>query len=111
MSTSPAPEKALREAMARLIAGKQQTTDGKLTKENLDREAGISRATMNRAAEIMAEWDAYVETYRPPHPGREPAGRRDRRTDPQAQGEDGRVHRAEPPPGRRRHGDRRPPPR
>lgn len=63
MSTSPATEKALREAMARLIAGKPQTTDGKLTKENLYREAGISRATMNRATEIMTEWDAYVETH------------------------------------------------
>ncbi|MDF9813209.1 hypothetical protein [Streptomyces sp. SPB162] len=63
MSTSAGAEKALREAMARLIAGKPQATDGKLTKENLYREAGVSRATMNRAAEVMAEWDAYVEEH------------------------------------------------
>lgn len=63
MSISVAAENALREAMARLIAGKPQTTDGKLTKENLYREAGVSRATMNRADEVMAEWDAYVAQH------------------------------------------------
>ncbi|MFJ5882616.1 hypothetical protein [Kitasatospora cineracea] len=63
MSTSPAVEKALREAMSRLITGRPQSTDGKLTKENLYREAGVSRATMNRATAVMAEWDVYVADH------------------------------------------------
>jgi hypothetical protein len=50
----------LREAMERLLAGKSQHTDGRLIKENLWREAKVSRATMNRAVHIMAEWDARV---------------------------------------------------
>lgn len=54
---------ALRAAMQRLIAGKPQHTDGKLTKENLWREAQVSRATMNRAPSILAEWDAYVAVH------------------------------------------------
>jgi hypothetical protein len=44
--------------MERLFTGKPQHTDGRLTKNNLWREAGVSRATMNRATEIVAEWDA-----------------------------------------------------
>lgn len=52
--------KALRAAMLRLFAGKPQRTDGRLTKENLWREAQVSRATMNRAQPILAEWDARV---------------------------------------------------
>ncbi|WP_030303243.1 hypothetical protein [Streptomyces katrae] len=52
--------KALRAAMLRLFAGKPQRTDGRLTKENLWREAQVSRATMNRAQPILAEWDAHV---------------------------------------------------
>ncbi|MFE5091588.1 hypothetical protein ACFRCI_14550 [Streptomyces sp. NPDC056638] len=57
---SPKTEKALREAMERLFAGKPQHTDGKLTKNNLCREAGVSRATMNRAASVLTEWDSRV---------------------------------------------------
>lgn len=49
--------KALRAAMERLLAGRPSRTDGRLIKENLYREAGISRATMNRAHAILAEWD------------------------------------------------------
>ncbi|GAB3977514.1 hypothetical protein GCM10029978_067430 [Actinoallomurus acanthiterrae] len=63
MSVSPATDKALREAMARLMAGKPRHTDGAFTKENFYREAGVSRATMNRATEIMDEWDAYVAQH------------------------------------------------
>ncbi|MFJ8786924.1 hypothetical protein [Streptomyces sp. NPDC102476] len=51
-------EQALREAMERLLTGHPTRTDGKLTKNNLWREAGVSRATMmNRATAVLAEWD------------------------------------------------------
>lgn len=63
MSVSPATETALREAMTRLIAGKPRHTDGAFTKENLYREAGVSRATMNRASAVLAEWDAHVAEH------------------------------------------------
>jgi hypothetical protein len=46
--------------MERLFNGEPQHTDGKLTKNNLWREAQVSRATMNRAADLLAEWDARV---------------------------------------------------
>jgi hypothetical protein len=49
--------KALRAAMERLLGGRPSRTDGRLTNENLYREAGVSRATMNRAHGILAEWD------------------------------------------------------
>ena len=51
---------ALREAMDRLLAGRPQRTDGRLIKDNLWKEAGISRATMNRASRIMADWDTRI---------------------------------------------------
>jgi hypothetical protein len=51
---------ALREAMDRLLAGRPQRTDGRLVKDNLWKEAGVSRATMNRARLVMAEWQARV---------------------------------------------------
>lgn len=57
-TVSPASEKKLREAMDRLLAGKAQRTDGRLIKENLYKEAGVSRATMNRATEILSLWDS-----------------------------------------------------
>lgn len=57
MSTSPRTEAALREAMERLLAGRPLRTNGALTKNNLYREAGVSRATMNRATSLLAEWD------------------------------------------------------
>jgi hypothetical protein len=57
---SAASMKKLREAMQRLLAGQPRRTDGALTKNNLYAEAGVSRATMNRAASILAEWDAAV---------------------------------------------------
>ncbi|MFD9668901.1 hypothetical protein ACFWAY_46320 [Rhodococcus sp. NPDC059968] len=52
--------KRLREAMDRLMAGRPQRTDGRLIKDNLWKEADVSRATMNRATQIMSEWDARV---------------------------------------------------
>jgi hypothetical protein len=57
---SPGTERRLREAMARLFNGEPVRTDGKLTKNNLWREAEVSRATMNRAAAVVAEWDSRV---------------------------------------------------
>jgi hypothetical protein len=57
---SPRTAAALREAMDRLLAGRPQRTDGRLVKDNLWKEAGVSRATMNRAHRVMADWDARV---------------------------------------------------
>ncbi|MFZ3500351.1 hypothetical protein ACODT5_45275 [Streptomyces sp. 5.8] len=47
--------------MERLLSGKPNRTDGALTKNNLWREAGVSRATMNRATSVLAEWDSRVD--------------------------------------------------
>ncbi|WP_412078937.1 hypothetical protein ACLF6K_36840 [Streptomyces xanthophaeus] len=60
---------ALRAAMRRLFDGKPQHTDGRLTKENLWREAQVSRATMNRAAIVLAEWDKHVAEHGTTTPG------------------------------------------
>ncbi|MBT1188993.1 hypothetical protein HET69_34670 [Streptomyces sp. CJ_13] len=54
-------EKALRNAMERLLTGRPERTDGKLTKNNLSCEAGVSRATMNRATGVLAEWNDRVK--------------------------------------------------
>ncbi|MFD6968206.1 hypothetical protein [Streptomyces sp. NPDC059949] len=61
MTVSPKAEQALQEAMERLLSGKPNRTDGALTKNNLWREAGVSRATMNRATSVLAEWDSRVD--------------------------------------------------
>ncbi|GHJ01575.1 hypothetical protein TPA0906_34400 [Streptomyces olivaceus] len=60
MPVSAATATKLREAMARLLAGEPLHTNGALTKENLAREAQVSHATVHRAEEILAEWDAKV---------------------------------------------------
>ena len=57
---SPRAAKRLREALERRLAGRPQRTDGRLIKDNLWKEAGLSRATMNRATQVMAEWDTRV---------------------------------------------------
>lgn len=57
---SPHAAKRLRDAMDRLMAGRPQRTDGRLIKDNLWKEADVSRATMNRATRILAEWDSRV---------------------------------------------------
>jgi hypothetical protein len=59
-TVTPRTEQALREAMQRLLTGNPQRTDGRLIKDNLWKEAAVSRATMNRAWTILAEWDARV---------------------------------------------------
>ena len=61
-SVTAETEKKLRDAMQRLLAGKAKRTDGRLIKTNLHIEAGVSRATMNRATTVIADWDAAVGT-------------------------------------------------
>ena len=60
MPVSAATEAKLRAAMARLLAGEPLHTDGALTKENVAREAKVSHASVHRAEEVVAEWDAKV---------------------------------------------------
>jgi hypothetical protein len=57
---SPRTAKRLREAMDRLLTGQPRRTDGRLIKDNLWKEAGVSRATMNRAAGILADWNTRI---------------------------------------------------
>jgi hypothetical protein len=56
-AVSPKTEQALRQAMDRLFSHRPRRTDGRLIKDNLWKEAGVSRATMNRATTVLAEWD------------------------------------------------------
>lgn len=53
--TTPAAQ-----AMDRRLVGRPQRTDGRLVKDNLWKEAQVSRATLSRAARIMADWGAGV---------------------------------------------------
>lgn len=55
--------------MARIFDGRPQRTDGRLTKENLYKEAQVSRATMNRASTILGEWDAHIAAHGKVTPG------------------------------------------
>ena len=57
---SPRTATRLREAMDRLLTGRPQRTDGRLIKDNLWKEAGVSRATMNRATGILADWNTRI---------------------------------------------------
>lgn len=61
----PDSEIKLRAAMERLLSGTAEHTDGRLIKENLYREAGVSRATMNRASPLLAEWSRRVDGTQP----------------------------------------------
>jgi len=56
MPVSQATERKLREAMDHLLSGTSQRTDGQLTVSNLAKEAGVSRATANRAEAVLAEF-------------------------------------------------------
>ncbi len=60
-----ATERKLRDAMERLLTGAAVRTDGRVIKENLYREAGVSRATMNRATAVMDEWSRRVDGTQP----------------------------------------------
>ncbi|MGI3202499.1 hypothetical protein ACRJ4W_37305 [Streptomyces sp. GLT-R25] len=66
---SPKTAAALRAAMTRLFEGRAQRTDWRLTKENLYKEAQVSRATMNRAHAVLAEWDAHLAAHGRVTPG------------------------------------------
>lgn len=55
----------LRAAMERLLSGTAERTDGRLIKENLYREAGVSRATMNRTHPVLEEWSRRVDGTQP----------------------------------------------
>lgn len=55
--------------MTRVFDGRPQRTDGRLTKENLYKEAQVSRATMNRAQAVLAEWDAHIAAHGRATPG------------------------------------------
>ncbi len=57
---SPAVQKALRDATQRLLSGRSKHTDGRLTKANLGREAGVSHATLYRAKSALADWDEAI---------------------------------------------------
>lgn len=61
----PGSERKLRAAMERLLAGTAERTDGRLIKANLYREAGVSRATMNRATTVLEEWSRRVDGAQP----------------------------------------------
>lgn len=78
---STATENALREAMTRLLEGSPVRTDGRLTIANLAREAGVARATANRATEILIAYRQaiLVERVRGPVLEGEPEGRREER--------------------------------
>lgn len=54
--------------MNRLLAGRPKFTDGRLTKANLGREAGVSPTTLHRAKSILRDGDAAVEQTRQPTP-------------------------------------------
>ena len=56
MSVSQTTEHKLRIAMNHLLSGTSLRTDGQLTVSNLAREAGVSRATANRAEGVLAEF-------------------------------------------------------
>src|SRR5947207_1847880 len=56
MPVSRATECKLRVAMDHLLNGTFQRTDGRLTVSNLAKEAGVSRATANRAEVMLAEF-------------------------------------------------------
>ena len=65
MGDKTSSETKLREAMDRLLAGTPKRTDGRLIKENLYREAAVSRATMNRARSVLDEWERRVDGTQP----------------------------------------------
>ncbi|MER8785508.1 hypothetical protein NKH60_30580 [Mesorhizobium sp. M1006] len=60
----PKSEAALRAAMERLLDGRPDRTDGALTVSNLAREASVSRATANRAVDLLAEFRAAEARHR-----------------------------------------------
>ncbi len=58
-------ELALRAAMDRLLSGCPKATDGRLTIVNLAIEAGVSRATANRAGQALIDFRRAIVDARP----------------------------------------------
>jgi hypothetical protein len=58
---SPETEAVLRDAMGRLLTGRPIRTDGRLTVTNLAAEAGVARATANRATSVLEVFKTGVE--------------------------------------------------
>src|SRR5713226_10108379 len=56
MTVSQTTERKLRESMDQLCNGTSQHTDGQLTVSNLAKEAGVSRATANRAEAVLVKF-------------------------------------------------------
>lgn len=56
MAVSLRTEQRLRAAMDRLCNGTSQCTNGQLTVSNLAKEAGVGRATANRAEAVLVEF-------------------------------------------------------
>jgi uncharacterized coiled-coil DUF342 family protein len=56
MAVSLTTEQKLRAAMDRLCNGTSQRTNGQFTVSNLAKEAGVSRATANRAEAVLVEF-------------------------------------------------------
>lgn len=61
MAVKTSTAEALRSAMRRLVNGAAIHTGGELTWENVWREAGVPRATANRATDVKAEWKELLE--------------------------------------------------
>lgn len=72
---SASTEKAIRAALGRLAAGNAMQTDGRLTVANLAREAGVSRATANRAPLILSDLRDMVKTQKQVGPEPPPSPR------------------------------------
>ena len=66
---------SLRDAMARLLASRSEHTDGRLTVANLAREAGVCRATANRAENILKEFRTALGNRRRAPVARSPKAR------------------------------------
>lgn len=64
MPVSQMAERKLREAMEHLLNGTALQTDGQLTVSNLAKEAGVSRATANRAEAVLAEFHNRIVVLR-----------------------------------------------
>ncbi|WP_136661849.1 hypothetical protein [Nitratireductor sp. XY-223] len=62
-------EQALKQAMERLLAGRADRTDGRLTIANLAREAGVSRATAYRCSDIVEAFRCEVKARNGRKPG------------------------------------------
>ncbi|MFD4376642.1 hypothetical protein [Streptomyces sp. NPDC058486] len=62
-NVSSKTDRKLRDAMDRLLPGKPQHSDGRLTKSDLALEAGASPATMFRAKTVLADGDVHLDTH------------------------------------------------